>query len=171
MTVYSPAYVGIGSNLDDPEAQVEAAFQALARLPRPRLIARSRLYATRPFGPVAQDDFVNAVAGLLTELSGPELLAELRTIETAHGRVRSVRWGPRIIDLDLLVHGQTRLQTEELTLPHPGIVERNFVLYPLADIAPELDIPGQGRVSQLAASVSAEGIRLVAAPEPVVQGG
>ena len=114
---------------------------------------------------------MNAVAGLLTELSGPELLAELRTIETAHGRVRSVRWGPRIIDLDLLVHGQTRLQTEELTLPHPGIVERNFVLYPLADIAPELDIPGQGRVSQLAASVSAEGIRLVAAPEPVVQGG
>jgi len=170
MTVYSPAYVGIGSNLDRPAEQVEAAFQALARLPRTRLIARSRLYATRPFGPVAQDDFVNAAAGLLTELSGPEMLAELRAIETAQGRVRSVRWGPRIIDLDLLVHGQTQMQTEDLTLPHPGIVERNFVLYPLADIAPDLDIPGQGRVSQLAAGVSGDGIRVVAAPGPVVLG-
>ncbi len=171
MTVYIPAYVGIGSNLDVPERQVEAAFQALARLPRTRLIARSRLYTTRPFGPVAQDDFVNAVAGLLTELSGPELLTELRAIETAQGRVRSLRWGPRIIDLDLLVHGQTRMQTEELTLPHPGIVERNFVLYPLADIAPDLDIPGQGRVSQLAASVSGDGIRVVASPDTVLQEG
>ena len=126
------------------------------------LVARSRLYATRPFGPVEQDDFVNAVAGVLTELSAPELLVELRAIETARGRVRTVRWGPRVIDLDLLVHGRTRLESAELTLPHPGIVERNFVLYPLADIAPDLDIPGQGRVAALASRLSGDGIRVLA---------
>ena len=162
MTVFTPAYIGIGSNIDGPRQQVEAAFTDLARVPRTRLVARSRLYATRPFGPVEQDDFVNAVAGVLTELSAPELLSQLRAIETARGRVRTIRWGPRVIDLDLLVHGQTRLESAELTVPHPGIVERNFVLYPLLDIAPDLDIPGQGRVAALAARVSGDGIRVLA---------
>ena len=162
MKVLAPAYIGIGSNLDDPLRQVEAAFGAIARIPRTRLVARSRLYASRPFGPVVQGDFVNAVAGVLTELSPHELLAQLNAIEKAHGRVRAVHWGPRVIDLDLLVHGESHLQTEELTLPHPGIVERNFVLYPLKDVAPDLEIPGKGRVSQLAERLSGDGIHVVA---------
>jgi 2-amino-4-hydroxy-6-hydroxymethyldihydropteridine diphosphokinase len=162
MTGLTPAYIGIGSNVDGPRQQVEAAFDDLQRLPRTRLIARSRLYATRPFGPVEQPDFVNAVAGVLTALTPAELLAQLLAVEAAHGRVREVHWGPRSLDLDLLVYGQLRLASTALTLPHPGIVERNFVLYPLADIAPDLDIPGLGRVSQLTARVSGEGIRVVA---------
>jgi 2-amino-4-hydroxy-6-hydroxymethyldihydropteridine diphosphokinase len=159
MTVWQPAYVGIGSNQQGPRAQLARAFEELASLPETRLIARSRLYGTRPFGPVPQDDFVNAVAGLLTQLPPHGLLEQLRRIEVAHGRVRDVRWGPRPLDLDLLVYGRVRQSDAELTLPHPGIVERNFVLYPLADFAPELDVPGLGRVAQLAARVGGEGIR------------
>lgn len=159
MTVWQPAYVALGSNQQQPRDQVERAFAALGRLGRTRLVARSRLYVTPPFGPVAQDDFVNAVAGLLTQLTPHELLAELRAIEQAHGRVRAERWGPRTLDLDLLVQGTARVADEQLTLPHPGIAERAFVLYPLADIAPDLEVPGVGRVADLLARVGGEGIR------------
>jgi 2-amino-4-hydroxy-6-hydroxymethyldihydropteridine diphosphokinase len=159
MTPWQPAYVAIGSNQQDPQQQVARAFDELARLPATRLIARSRLYRTRPFGPVAQDDFINAVAGLLTQLTPHELLAHLREVEAAHGRLRSVRWGPRTLDLDLLVHGTSRSDDAVLTLPHPGIAERAFVLYPLADLAPELEVPGVGRVARLAERVADEGIR------------
>lgn len=158
MTVWCAAYVGIGSNLSDPAAQVQRSFDDLGRIAGVRVEARSGLYRTRPFGPVVQDDFVNAVAGVLTTLTAPALLAQLRALELARGRVRSERWGPRILDLDLLVQGNHRLDTPELVLPHPGIAERNFVLYPLRDIAPELDIPGVGRVAQLAQRVDATGI-------------
>ena len=160
MTALTPAYIGIGSNQADPPRQLDAALAAIGRLPGTRLISVSRRYQSRPFGPVEQPDFLNAVAGVLTSLDAPALLAGLRGIEDAQGRVRSVRWGPRTLDLDLLVHGQTRLETPALTLPHPGIVERNFVLYPLADIAPDLEIPGVGRVASLAARISGDGIRV-----------
>jgi 2-amino-4-hydroxy-6-hydroxymethyldihydropteridine diphosphokinase len=159
VSVWQPAYVALGSNEQNPRQQIERAFDELAQLPTTRLTARSRFYVTRPFGPVEQDDFINAVAGLLTQLAPHELLEQLRAIESAHGRVRTVRWGPRPLDLDLLVHGRTRCSDEQLTLPHPGIVERNFVLYPLADVAPELEVPGVGRVAALAARVGNEGIR------------
>jgi len=158
MTAWLPAYIGIGSNVDDPRAQVLAAFAALAQLPRTRLVARSPLYRTSPFGPVAQDDFVNAVAGLLTQLEAAQLLQQLRAIETARGRRRDQRWGPRTIDLDLLVYADQRIETPELSVPHPGIVERNFVLYPLADIAPQLQVPGAGRVAELKERVDPAGI-------------
>ena len=161
MIVWTPAYIGIGSNLSDPVAQVDAAFLALASVPQTRLVLRSPLYRTRPFGLVPQADYVNAVAGVLTGLTPHQLLSELRAIETAQGRERSVRWGPRTLDLDLLVQGQQRCEDEVLTLPHPGIAERNFVLYPLADIAKDLHIPGVGRVGQLAAQVSDQGISLL----------
>ena len=161
MIVWTPAYIGIGSNLSDPVAQVEAAFLALDAVPQTRLVLRSPLYRSRPFGPVPQDDYVNAVAGVLTGLTPHQLLAALRAIETAQGRERSVRWGPRTLDLDLLVQGQQRCEDETLTLPHPGIAGRNFVLYPLADIAKDLQIPGVGRVAQLAAQVSEQGISLL----------
>ena len=145
-----PAYVALGSNLDHPASQVARAFAALERLPSTRLQLRSSCYRSRPFGPVAQPDFVNAAAALLTQLDAHALLRELKALETQLGRAAPVvRWGPRSIDLDLLVHGRTRCNDETLTLPHPGLVERDFVLVPLAEICPSLDVPGVGRVSAL----------------------
>jgi 2-amino-4-hydroxy-6-hydroxymethyldihydropteridine diphosphokinase len=159
-----PAYVALGSNLDDPRAQVEQAFEALARLPQTRLVLRSSLYASGPLGPVAQPDFVNAVGGLLTALEPDALLAELKDLEVRLGRARPVvRWGPRRIDLDLLVHGTARIATDELQLPHAGIAERAFVLAPLAEIAPDLEVPGFGRVRSLLAGVDATTVERIAA--------
>jgi 2-amino-4-hydroxy-6-hydroxymethyldihydropteridine diphosphokinase len=163
-TRWIPAYVALGSNLDDPRAQVERAFETLAAARGSRLVARSSLYQSRPVGPVAQPDFVNAVAGMLTTLPPGEFLAELKSLEERLGRARPVvRWGSRRIDLDLLVHGQSRLDEPGLTVPHPGIAERAFVLEPLAEIAPDLEVPGVGRVAVLAARVSAAGIARIAA--------
>ena len=162
MDLWHPAYIGVGSNLDDPRAQVLRAFSKLAGLPVTRMVLQSPIYLSRPFGPVEQPDFANAVAGLLTQLEPGALLACLRDLEAAQGRpdrAQRQRWGPRVIDLDVLVYGRERLNDPELTVPHPGIVERNFVLYPLADIAPDLDIPGLGRVIELRGRVTPEGLR------------
>lgn len=154
-----PAYVGVGSNLADPQLQVRRAVQALERLPNSRLIASSSLYRTRPFGEVVQPPFVNAVVGLLTQSTPEELLAALRNLERELGREPPrERWGPRVIDLDLLVLGREERATETLTLPHAGIAERDFVLYPLADVAPDLDIPRFGRVAALRDRVANRGI-------------
>jgi 2-amino-4-hydroxy-6-hydroxymethyldihydropteridine diphosphokinase len=159
-----PAYVALGSNLDDPTVQVGRAFAALAQLRDSRRVACSSLYRSRPLGPVEQPDFVNAVAGLLTRLGPAELLAELKAIEERLGRERPVvRWGPRRIDLDLLVHGTARIDEAGLRVPHPGIVERNFVLVPLAEIAPDLEVPGLGRVSALLGRLDATGLERIAA--------
>lgn len=159
-----PAYVALGSNLDDPRAQVERALAALDQLPQTRCVLRSSLYRSRPFGPVEQPDFVNAVAGLLTTLQPATLLASLQALETRLGRERPVvRWGPRRIDLDLLVHGSARIAQSGLELPHPGIAERAFVLAPLAEIAPDLDVPGVGRVSALLAKLDSSGLERLAA--------
>lgn len=159
MTVWQPAYIAVGSNLHDPRAQVRRALERLAEIPRTLVVLRSPLYGTRPFGPIAQPDFVNAVAGVLTQLDAPTLLHELRALERAFGRPDAhEKWGPRVLDLDLLIHGREVRRGAELVLPHPGIVDRNFVLYPLADIAPELDVPGVGRVADLQRRVASEGI-------------
>ncbi|HET9864567.1 MAG TPA: 2-amino-4-hydroxy-6-hydroxymethyldihydropteridine diphosphokinase [Steroidobacteraceae bacterium] len=156
---WQPAYVGVGSNLDDPRSQVERALAALAQLPRTRLVSSSARYRTVPFGEVVQPAFVNAAAGLLTQLTPEELLAELRRVERELGReLPRERWGPRRIDLDLLVVGNQVRSTGTLKLPHPGIAERDFVLYPLADIAPDLEVPGLGRVAALRARVADRGI-------------
>ena len=145
-----PAYVALGSNLGDPVLQIERAFKALAAFPGTRLMLRSSAYRSRPMGPVEQPDFVNAAAALLTQLDPVTLLRELQALETRLGREAPVvRWGPRLIDLDLLVYGQTRCNEAALTLPHPGIAERDFVLVPLAEICPSLDVPGVGRVDAL----------------------
>src|SRR5688500_12732247 len=119
-----PAYVGVGSNLSDPALQVRRAVDALGRLPATLLVSRSPLYHTPAFGEVAQPDFVNAAAGLLTRLTPEELFASLRSLEVELGRqpVRE-RWGPRVIDLDLLVMGVERRDSDALKLPHPGIAE------------------------------------------------
>ncbi len=158
---WHPIYIGVGSNIEDPRAQVLKAIEKLRALPPAqfRVIAVSPLYGTKPFGPVAQPDFVNGVVGALTQLDPDALLKEFQAIEAALGRPKQrERWGPRVIDLDLLIYGHEQRQSPELTLPHPGIVERNFVLYPLADIAPDLDVPGLGRVAELRRRVAQAGI-------------
>jgi 2-amino-4-hydroxy-6-hydroxymethyldihydropteridine diphosphokinase len=159
---WQPAYIGVGSNLSDPRQQVLTACDRLARLPQCRLMLTSPLYVSRPFGPVAQPDFVNAVVGMLTLLGAFPLFEALRGIERSMGRPQQrQRWGPRIIDLDLLSYDRERRVQEDLVLPHPGIVERNFVLYPLSDIAPDLELPGLGRVAELKGRVSSEGLSLL----------
>jgi 2-amino-4-hydroxy-6-hydroxymethyldihydropteridine diphosphokinase len=164
MQRWQPAYIGLGSNLSDPEHQVLVAAEHLARLPRTCCVRLSPVYVSRPLGPVSQPDFVNAAAGLLTQLSSRELLDALRGIEAEFGRpAQRERWGPRILDLDLLSYGRERATDATLTLPHPGIVERNFVLYPLADIAPDLDLPGLGRVAELKGRVASAGLTLLQA--------
>ena len=132
-----------------------ASFDELAAIPRTRLVLTSGLYRNPPFGEIPQPDYVNAAGGLLTRLAPLELLDELKRIETAHGRDRNgtAHWGPRTLDLDLLVFGDRELGEPRLTLPHPGIRGRNFVLFPLLDIAPGLYIPGMGSVRELAATV------------------
>ncbi|HMM56933.1 MAG TPA: 2-amino-4-hydroxy-6-hydroxymethyldihydropteridine diphosphokinase [Rudaea sp.] len=147
-------YIGLGSNLADPSAQVTAGSAALAELPATRLVACSRLYGSAPWGRSAQPEFVNAAAHLETALPPRELLDLLLAIERAAGRVRDgTRWGPRVLDLDILVYGDRVLNESGLHVPHPHLHERAFVLVPLAEIAPELDIPGHGNVSKLLASV------------------
>ncbi len=145
-----PAYVGLGSNLNGPVGQLNDAIELLAAIPRTKLVARSSLYRSAPFGGVEQPDFVNAVASLLTRLTARELLDELQQIETQRGRERGdVRWGPRVLDLDLLVYGNQHIKESILIVPHPGIAERNFVLLPLKEIAPGLVIPGLGRLASI----------------------
>jgi 2-amino-4-hydroxy-6-hydroxymethyldihydropteridine diphosphokinase len=144
------AYVALGSNQGEPRTQVEAAFATLDGLPDTRVAQRSPLYLTSPWGMTEQPDFVNAVAGLETTLQPHALLQALLGIERDAGRTREgPRWGPRILDLDLLACGDQTFDTPELTLPHPRIAERAFVLKPLADLAPDLMLPGQGRVDAL----------------------
>lgn len=150
-----PAYIGLGSNLDDPVAQIDKAFAALDTLKDSQLLLRSPKYGSAPLGPQDQPDYVNAVAGILTTLSPEELLAQLQAIEKQQGRVRSgERWGARTLDLDLLVYGSEVIDSPNLQVPHPRIAERNFVLLPLNDIAPELRIPGYATVARLAAAIS-----------------
>jgi len=162
--VWQPAYVALGSNLDDPCRQVECAFDGLARLSDTRLELRSGLWRSAPLGPKDQPDFINAAAGLLTLLEPRALLGELRNLERRMGKVQpAVRWGPRVIDLDLLMVGDLRCDEAGLRLPHPGLHQRNFVLYPLAEIAPSLRVPDLGRVCRLLEGVPGDGIeRLVA---------
>lgn len=157
---WTPAYVGLGSNLDDPPSQLRRACEALARLPKTRLVAVSSFYRNPPMGMSGQPDFVNGAAGLVTRLPPRELLTALKGIERAHGRNRASagRWGPRQLDLDLLIYGDARIDEEGLTLPHPGITQRNFVLFPLLEIAPGLTIPGCGQVKDLAARLDRTGL-------------
>ena len=152
------AFVALGSNLDDPRAQVLRGFEALALLPHTGLLARSRLYRSAPWGVADQPAFVNAVAELETALAPRELLEGLLEIERAAGRVRSgTRWGPRVLDLDLLLHGSSELDEPGLRIPHPHLHERAFVLLPLADLAPESEVPGLGPVRDLLVRVDAAG--------------
>jgi len=151
----------VGSNLNEPRERVSEALQRLAAVGATRVELHSRKYLTRPMGPQDQPDFVNAVAGVLTRLAPRELLEALLGIERAMGRDRQERWGPRIVDLDLLWMVGEPVDEPGLTLPHPGVSMRNFVLYPLCDIAPTLQIPGLGRVEYLKSRISSDGISVL----------
>ena len=143
-------FVGIGGNLDDPAAQVSFAIEALRHLPGIEDFRASPLYESEPLGPPDQPNFVNAAVGFQTPDNAEVLLDRLQAIENRAGRERhGERWGARSLDLDLLVYGDQTFQTDRLTVPHPGIAERNFVLLPLKDIDPALNIAGQGNVSEL----------------------
>jgi 2-amino-4-hydroxy-6-hydroxymethyldihydropteridine diphosphokinase len=165
---WHPAYVGLGSNLDDPACQVRQALSALNSLPATHLYRQSSLYGSRPLGGLAQPDYVNAAAGLLTQLEVHPFFEALRALEVRLGRPASrERWVARRIDLDLLLFGELRLEDPALTLPHPGLLVRNFVLYPLAELAPELQVPGHGPIADLAAQRGREGLWLLKDSEAV----
>ena len=144
------AFIGLGSNLDNPVEQVCQAIEDLSRWPDIELVNTSSLYLSPPMGPQDQPDYINAVAEIATSLSAHALLAQLLVIEQQHGRIRTgERWTARALDLDLLIYGQKIINEVELVIPHPGLYERAFVLYPLHEIAPDLAVPGYGQVSQL----------------------
>jgi len=147
------AFVGVGSNQQDPRKQLEQAFDELDQLPHTRLVKRSSIYRTAPVGYLDQPDFLNAVAQLETGMPAERLLGELQEIENRHGRERPFRNAPRTLDLDLLLYGQMQLKTETLVIPHPRMHERAFVLEPLLEIAPDVAIPGIGPARTCLSSV------------------
>jgi 2-amino-4-hydroxy-6-hydroxymethyldihydropteridine diphosphokinase len=155
------AYIGLGSNLAEPRSQVEGALRELGALPRSRVVARSSLYRSAPVGHAAQPDFVNAAAALQTGLGARELLRELQALETAHQRTRSFANAPRTLDLDLLLFGDERIADADLVVPHPRMHERAFVLQPLAEISPDLQVPGHGRVQALLARCAGQTVERI----------
>lgn len=145
------AYLGLGGNLDHPAERLRAARHAIAALPGVREVACSSLYHSAPMGPIDQPEYVNAVMAVETTLAPLDLLAALQAVEAQFGRVRDgQRWGPRTLDLDILLYGQHCFDTGSLKVPHPGLAVREFVVYPLLEIAPGLEIPGLGRLADLA---------------------
>ena len=151
-TASTKAFIGLGANLGDPEAQVRRAFAALTELPGTRLLAASSLYRSAPVGYTVQPDFVNAVVQIETRLGAEALLRELLATEARFGRVRQFPNAPRTLDLDLLLYGDRVIAEPGLVVPHPRMHERAFVLAPLAEIAPDTMIPGKGRAGALLAA-------------------
>lgn len=152
-------YIGLGSNLDKPRQQLHSALEALASLPHSRLVGHSALYASDPLGPADQPRYVNAVAALDTELQPWSLLDALQRIEQEQGRVRKAeRWGPRTLDLDILLFGERQIDDARLTVPHYHMHARPFVLYPLAELAPELQLPDGRDLHELLAACPFTGL-------------
>ncbi len=155
------AFIGVGSNLDEPVSRVRGALVELDRLPATRLSRCSSLYRTAPVGYPDQPDFINAVAAIETGLDPQRLLAALLEIEQRHGRVRSLRDAPRTLDLDVLLYGDRVIEEQGLSIPHPRMHQRAFVLVPLAEIVPGILIPGRGRAAELLAKIAIDGVSLV----------
>lgn len=155
------AYLALGSNIGDKNRHLSAAASAIEGLPGTRIVARSAIYRTPPWGKVDQDWFANAVVAIETRLDPEALLQTCLAIEIAHGRIRRERWGPRVIDIDILFHGEARLKTGKLTLPHPLMHERPFVLLPLQEIAPEIVIAGRP-IAEVIAGLDTAGLQPVA---------
>jgi 2-amino-4-hydroxy-6-hydroxymethyldihydropteridine diphosphokinase len=156
----SLAYVGVGSNLDGPQHHVAEALGELDAIPGTRTVKRSSLYRSAPVGYAAQPEFVNAVAALETTLDPETLLGELQAIEARHGRRRRFLNAPRSLDLDLLLYGEAEQRTARLTLPHPRMHERAFVLKPLVELEPAIVIPGRGRAQDLLAACAGQRVEI-----------
>lgn len=156
MTVAADAFIGLGGNVGDPVAALRAALTAIGRLPGTRVLATSRFYRTAAWGITDQPAFVNAAARVSTMLAPRALLDGLLAIERAAGRERGTgpQWGPRVLDLDLLLYGDARIDEDGLTLPHPRLHQRAFALVPLLDVAPDLCLPGHGRIADLVATMA-----------------
>jgi 2-amino-4-hydroxy-6-hydroxymethyldihydropteridine diphosphokinase len=163
------AYIGLGANLGDPRAAIETAIDAIAQLPHSHLAARSGHYGSAPVGYDDQPDFVNAVVAIDTSLGALDLLHALQAIEAAHGRVRSFRNAPRTLDLDLLLYGDRQIRGAELTVPHPRLHERAFVLLPLHEIAPDLDLPDIGPLAGRLDAVAGQRIERLHPPLRTVE--
>ncbi len=155
------AYIALGSNLREPQRQLQAGFEALARLPGTQLIVHSSLYLSAPVGYADQPDFVNAVAAIRTTLAPHALLDALLAIEREHGRVREFVNAPRTLDLDIALYGEQVIHEPGLTVPHPRMHERAFVMAPMAEIAPDAVVPGRGRVSELLAGVDLHSVSVL----------
>lgn len=143
------AYIALGSNLNNPVKQVQNALRFIADIEKTQLIAESSLHETAPLGPQDQPNYINQVIAVETQLTPHALLQALLAIEKSMGRVRDVRWGPRIIDCDILLFGREIIATDDLVIPHPEMTKRAFVLYPLAEIAPDLVLPSGETVQML----------------------
>lgn len=164
------AFIALGSNLNDPLKQIDAAFRALAKLPDTRLSKRSPTYRNPALGPGWQPDYFNAVAELIAGLDPYALLDALQDIETSQGRKRDAeRWAPRVIDLDMLLYGDLQVRVDRLTLPHPEMHLRRFVLQPLSDVAPELEIPGHGTLRDLLKRAPAHELSKIVSSGAVVE--
>lgn len=163
MDTETVAAIGVGGNLGDPLMQVSSGLRALGELPDTRVLCRSALYATPPMGPADQPDYINAVALIATRLAPLALLDALQAVENAHQRVRERHWGPRTLDLDLLCYGDLVLSHPRLILPHAGIAQRAFVVFPLLEIAPDLALPGLPTLAEMAAALATHPIRHIGA--------
>jgi len=152
-------FIGLGSNLNDPIAQIKLAIDTIDSLEDVSVIAQSSLYSSPPMGPQDQPDYINAVIEIDTRLFAHHLLDDLQAIEQQQGRVRKRHWGERTIDLDILVYGANTLEDERLHVPHPGMAQRSFVLQPLAEIAPDLIIPTLGNIQQLLELCPIDGLK------------
>ncbi len=159
-------YLGLGANLDAPLQQLQQAVNALMQLPHSQLAAVSSYYGSKPMGPQDQPDYVNAVAALDTQLAPEDLLDALQRIELEQGRQRKdERWGPRTLDLDILLYGEAVLATPRLTVPHYGLHQREFVVYPLLELAPTLHIPGLGALADIALQVPRNDLTVLSGPQ------
>jgi 2-amino-4-hydroxy-6-hydroxymethyldihydropteridine diphosphokinase len=153
------AYIGLGANLQDPPAQLREALRLIGARPGIRVVATSRFYRSAPLGPGPQPDYCNAVCAVDADLGPDKLLTHLHAVEREMGRARPPeRWAPRLIDLDLLHYERVKMRTSRITLPHPELHKRNFVLVPLAELAPDLELPGLGTVAELARIAGSAGL-------------
>jgi len=155
---HARVWIGLGSNLADPENQIRLAIDLLHQHEQINVVSRSSLYRSDPMGPPDQPEYINAVVAVETTLQPTELLDAAQAIENDSGRVRKERWGARTLDLDLLIFGDVIMNTDRLVLPHPGIASRSFVLIPLLEIAPAIVIPGLGQAADFLASVEDYGL-------------
>ena len=159
-SVSTVAYIGLGSNLEQPVAQITSARTAIALIAGVQELAFSSLYHSLPMGPQDQPDYVNAVMGVKTDLLPMALLRSLQAIENDQGRLRiGERWGARTLDLDVLIYGEQEIDVPDLTVPHKGLEDRSCVLYPLFEIAPQLRVPGKGSITDLIAKCPLSGLR------------